>query len=367
MTAPQVYGYAHRGSITGESELDGYWFVRCSAINPARPVGPYAATVPGLTVGDRVLLTQIGTTRDDLVITGKLPPDPLDSILPIDIGDVTGLQTALDDKAAAADLTALQGDLASFQASTSLNFGAVTGKNDEQDGRLTAVETDNGDQWDQMAAFSGSLAALDGRLDTVEPTVSSHTTELAALQTWMNQAYDWDNYGDLLSPLHRREATNFMTLAVGSAYFTKMRAHTDVSVGRIRYALNNTGAGPGSITGGLYTASTSGGPFNLIKSTVATAATAINLYSVAWSDASTVAIPRGTWVMAALFCATGYTQSPRLATQQNAAGATQLLHPNPAAVVVGSKSGLAGLPATISPNDGTWTPLNLNFWAALAG
>lgn len=106
MTAPaQAYGYAHRGSVVGPSELDGYWMVRCSAINPARPVGPYASTVPDLAVDDRVLLTQIGTSRDDLVITGKLPPAPWGSHLPIDIADVSGLQAALDLKAALASPT----------------------------------------------------------------------------------------------------------------------------------------------------------------------------------------------------------------------------------------------------------------------
>lgn len=380
MTSPgqgQVYGYAHRGTITGPSELDGYWMVRVTAINPVRPIGPYPSTVPDHTVGDRVLLTQIGTSRDDLVITGKLPPTPWESHLPIGIDDVTGLQGALNDRATDAELAALASStdsrLDTLEASDTAQGGrltAVESLNTTQDGRLTAVEGVNTTQNTRLTAVEGVNTTQDGRLTAVEGVNTAQDTELGLLQTYMNAAYDWDIYGDLIAPITRREASNILTTTSSSVYIVKLRTHTAITAGRIRWLLGGAVAtGPGTMTGGVYTASAAAGPYTLAKSTTAQAALANGLYNIAWSDASSLAIARGTWVLLALHVSSGYTANPKLATQHNAPStlATSLgLHPNPPVVNIGIKSGLSALPASISPHDGTWTALNLNFWAALA-
>jgi len=97
MTMPS-YGPSHRGRVVRPGPLPDTYEVEVAALAEGQTMGPYEAAVSGLVADDRVLLTQIGTSQSDLIIVGKLPPIPLDSILPIDLADVTGLGTALAGK-----------------------------------------------------------------------------------------------------------------------------------------------------------------------------------------------------------------------------------------------------------------------------
>jgi hypothetical protein len=370
VTGP-AYGYTHRARVLRAGGAAETYVVEIPTLAPGCAAGPFASTVRDLEPGDRVLLMQVGLTGGDLVIMGRLPERDPDVTLPINISDVTGLQAALDNRATDAELDAAEARLDAVET--------VNATQDTQlataDTRLDAVEATNSDQDTELAGLTSTTTSLDTRLDTAETTVSGHTTELsshtnelATLQDFMRgiPAFDADIYGDLISPIGRYEATNFMTLTADTVYIVKLRARTAMTVGRIRWALGNTATGAGTMSGAAYTASSSAGPYTLLKNTNTVNATAIGIYSQAWSDASSPTITRGTWVLLAVRCSTGYTQTPRLSTQQNAVPAPAILHPSAGVINIGFKGSLTSFPATISPNDGTWSSLNLNFWAALA-
>lgn len=76
MTSP-AYGFLHRGTIVALDPMSGGYTVRISALAPGRIMGPFPAMAAGLDPGDRVALASIGTSRDDLVIVGKLPGEPV--------------------------------------------------------------------------------------------------------------------------------------------------------------------------------------------------------------------------------------------------------------------------------------------------
>lgn len=68
------YGYLHRGVVTGRDDTGGY-HVRITALAPGRIMGPFPSLLLGLEPGDRVAVASIGTSRDDLVIVGRLLRD----------------------------------------------------------------------------------------------------------------------------------------------------------------------------------------------------------------------------------------------------------------------------------------------------
>lgn len=72
MTSPS-YGYAHRGQAVAQDATTGGWTVRCAALAPGRIMGPFPSMVAGLVAGDRVALVSVGTSRDDLLIIGRMP------------------------------------------------------------------------------------------------------------------------------------------------------------------------------------------------------------------------------------------------------------------------------------------------------
>lgn len=84
------YGYMHLGRIISV-EAQGY---SCEIITraPGLRWGPVQSMVAGLTAGERVVLAQLGESVDSLVIVGRLPGRTGQ------IGDIDGLQAALDAK-----------------------------------------------------------------------------------------------------------------------------------------------------------------------------------------------------------------------------------------------------------------------------
>jgi hypothetical protein len=80
MTLP-VYGTTHRGIVRIIGAQADTYLVEIPALTPGQVMGPIQSTVPDLLAGDRVLLTQVGTTRGDLVIVGRLSTETL----PIDL------------------------------------------------------------------------------------------------------------------------------------------------------------------------------------------------------------------------------------------------------------------------------------------
>lgn len=370
MTAPQVYGYAHRGTVTGASELDGYWMVRCTAINPARPIGPYASTVPELGVGDRVLLTQIGTTRDDLVITGKLPAEPWDSHLPIGIDNVTGLQAALDGRATDAELAAAEATLTGLigveHATNVTQDGRLTtvegrattieGVNTTQDGRLTTLEG-------RATTIEGVNTTQDGRLTAVEGVNTTQDGRLTTLETYgpvFQAAHEFDMYGDLFSPFPRIWTSNVRTPPVTTAFIWRTRARVSATVARVRVIVAVAGTGSGSYTGALYTASVAAGPYTLAASATNTLA---GTGQQNFTFGAGVPVTAGTYVLLFLLRTGTYTVPPQLAALQNAVQNAAGLNPT---VVWGTKGSVTTPPATITVTDGTWTAEAAPWWVAAA-
>jgi hypothetical protein len=95
---PGQYGYSHRARVLKAGALPNTWMVSIPAVAPGSLSGPMPSLAPDITVGDLVLVNQVGTTRGDLVIVGKIPG----AFWPY--ADLPGLTAAL---AAKADLTAL--------------------------------------------------------------------------------------------------------------------------------------------------------------------------------------------------------------------------------------------------------------------
>lgn len=163
------YGYLHTARVVGPDAPSSGWFVESVALAQGRKWGPVPSCVAGLQAGDRVILAATGTSRDNLVIVGALDPRYPD------IGDIPGLQAALDLKANAADLTA-------FQAATAANLLTITNKNTEQDGRLTAVEGVNTTQNSRLTAVEGVNTTQDGRLTAVEGVNTTQNTRLTTAE-----------------------------------------------------------------------------------------------------------------------------------------------------------------------------------------
>lgn len=372
MTAPatQDYGYAHRGTVTGPSELDGYHMVRCTAINPARPVGPYPSTVPELEVGDRVLLTQVGKSRDDLVITGRLPAVPWSEHLPIGIDDVTGLQTALDARATDTELAALG-------TSTNLNFLAVNDKNDEQDSRLITLEAADTASDGRLDALEAADVALDGRLDTAEAALAANTsgiaangTAIAALQdadtqfntySAFNQQHDVDVYGDQISPFPRIFIGAVRTITSNVAFAFRTRTRRTGNITQLRVIVGTAGVGAGTTTAALYKSATGSGAYSLVsQATHALTATGEVNFALGASP-----ITAGDYLLLVVR-ASGYSTFPQIGTPNNQVrnGAH---NPSTARATWGLKTVAGTLPATMDIADGSWNLTDPTaWWVALA-
>lgn len=70
---PGRYGPLLRGRVLKAGVVTGTWMVSVPAAAPGSAWGPLVSLAPDIVIGDLVLLAAIGTTRDDLVIVGKIP------------------------------------------------------------------------------------------------------------------------------------------------------------------------------------------------------------------------------------------------------------------------------------------------------
>lgn len=374
MTAPtQEYGAAHRGTVRRASELDGYWFVRCTAINPLGEIGPYASTVAELAVDDRVLLTQIGTTRDDLVITGKLPAVPWDANLPIGIDDVTGLQTALDDRATDAELDALA-------SSTDGRLDTLEATDTAYDGRLDALEAADVGLDSRLDTAEAGLITLDGRTDVIEAlnttqdgliagntsAIAANATAVALLNLWAlrYQDHERDIYGDLVDfGVPRWQFDNVRSASGGVGLVTRTRVRRDVTINLVRVCTTAAGVGgSGLTTAAIYTASQAVGvAYTLVASGTLALTGAVGRRNITVTPAA--ALTAGQYVLV-LLTSNGYSTAPQHAGSSIAANQALL---NPSGTIVwASKAGVTSAPATINPQDGTWTEQAAPWWVALS-
>ena len=108
--------------------------------------GPLPSAVPDLAIGEVVLVTSLGVSRDQLVVLGRMA-----GRVP-EVGEIPGLATRL------AGIDALD-------ATQNGRLGSVESKNTEQDGRLGNVETVNTTQGGAITSNTTAITTL--RADTV--------------------------------------------------------------------------------------------------------------------------------------------------------------------------------------------------------
>jgi hypothetical protein len=156
------YGYLHTARVINQDAASGGWFVQSVALARDRKWGPIPSCVAGLAPGDKVVLAATGTTRDNLLILGAFDPRYPD------IGDIPGLQAALD-------LKADQSALDAFEVATEADLAALVAANGVQDGRLTTVEG-------RATSLEGRATLLEGRATTLE----SRATAIEGVNTTQN-------------------------------------------------------------------------------------------------------------------------------------------------------------------------------------
>lgn len=148
------YGYLHRGEILRYDAVTDSYYLKSVSLARTQTWGPVASCVPGLVKGDRVILGASGTSRDDLVILGKVGAE-----LP-DIGDVQGLLDALADKASAVDLQSVADQLDTLTADTDTRYDGLAT-------RLDVAEA-------TLGTLTSGLAAANAELDALEVTVAAN-------------------------------------------------------------------------------------------------------------------------------------------------------------------------------------------------
>lgn len=352
MTAP-AYGTLHRGRIVRESLVPDNFEVMITSAAPGRTIGPIQSAVRGLAPGDRVLLGCVGTTQDDYVIIGALPPPVPD---PLGIDDISGLQTELDNRATDAELAALQ-------AATNLNFLVVNDKNTEQDGRLTDVESLNTTQNGRLTAVESLNTTQDGRLTTNEAAIAANATAVTEANTWRpNQDHDVDVYGDAVHfGLPAAAYQSSRSLNNSTAYLARTRVRRTGSISIVRVAIAAVGTGAGTTTAALFRASSAigaGGPYTPLGSG-SSALASTGIQSIAIGAQSLTA---GDW-LALLLIPVGYTSPPTHAAIVTPAVAGLI---NRSANNVRSAKAMTTPPATVSPGDGTWGAQTQLWYCALA-
>jgi hypothetical protein len=226
---PGQYGYNHRARIIGPGEVDGTYYVELPMLAPASRLGPFPSVIPGLTENDRVLIVQIGMTRGDLVIVGKLPGD-----FPT-IDEVPGLSAALAAKANESDLATLTSRVGTDEGLITANGSAIAAN-------TSAIGT-NG----------AAITALQARATTDEGLIAANTSAIGVLASAQRDSYgnDYDISHDVLSTMPRVLATTAITMANGVAYYVKMSTRVAMTLNVIKFCLNAAGVG-GTLTLGLW-------------------------------------------------------------------------------------------------------------------
>jgi hypothetical protein len=214
MNKPGEYGYNHRARIIGPGEVDGTYYVELPTIVPAGRSGPFPAVIPGLAAGDRVLMAQVGMTRGDLVIIGKLPGD-----FP-SMGEIPGLDAALAAKANQTDLTALTARVGADETTITANSSAIT-------------------------ANGSAITALQSRATTDEASITSNTGSITTLTSGQRTSYgsDYDINKDILSTLPRALASSSIVLPNGTGLYAKFATRQAFTLNAIKFSLATAGVG----------------------------------------------------------------------------------------------------------------------------
>lgn len=233
---PGQYGYSHRGRIIRAAEVSGTYFAEVPTVSPGSKLGPFPAVIPGLAAGDRVLLTQVGMTRGDLVIVGKLPGD-----FP-SVGEVTGLDAALAAKANESDLSALTTRVGTDETAITANGSAIValqGRATTDEAAITANAT-------AIGTNATAISGLGTRLTTDETAITALTV---AQRLSYGNDYDIDH--DYVSTLARAFGSSALSLPNGLGIYAAMYARQAFSLAKVKFCINTAGAG-GVMTLGLW-------------------------------------------------------------------------------------------------------------------
>lgn len=330
MTGP-VYGYLHRGvAVAYDADADG-WTVRVAALAPGRTMGPFPTMAAGVAAGERVILASVGTSRDDLVILGRVPTG-----FP-DIGDIPGLTAALAGKADDSEITALDGRLDVVEPIVSGHTTTLSGHTTTLAGHTTSI-----------ANLVTEDTALDGRLDVLENYLDT-------------QGPERDLFSDLLSTTPRNGVSSGLALTNGTIYLMRLITRRALSVTQIRMATSVVASGPGAGVAGVY-----GGAALTAMTLLGSASISLTTLGRTTALPSTATIPAGHNVLIAIL-PTAWTVGPQMAARP-AVVHTSLLNPNAGLATAMTKAGQTSLPSTINTTDGTWVITGTStIWAALGG
>jgi hypothetical protein len=345
VSAP-AYGTLFRGRIVRPDVVADNYLVQLTSAAPGRVLGPIQSAVRGLAADDSVLVASLGTTQNDYVIVGRLPALEPPALT---IGDIAGLEAALDERATDAELDAVE-------TATNLNFLVVNNKNSEQDTRLDGHDS-------ALSALGAADTSLDGRLDVVEPLVTANTAAAAEANTWRpNQDHDVDVYGDAVHfGLPAAAYGSSRSLNNSTAYLARTRVRRSGNISIVRVAIAAVGTGAGTTTAALFRASSAtgaAGPYTPLGSgSSALASTGIQSITI-----GAQALTAGDW-LALLLIPVGYTSPPTHAAIATPAVAGLI---NRGANNVRSAKAMTTPPATVSPGDGTWGAQTQLWYCALA-
>lgn len=156
------FGTLHR-AIVNSVTANGV-IVEIPTLAPNAPWGPIPTCVPNLAPGEAVVCAQISTSRDTLIIVGRVP-----GRAPT-IAEIATLATTLTNIQNAA--TALTGRVTTTETNIATNTAAITALQ----GRATTDEAN-------ITTNTTAIAAHGTRLTTDETNITTNTTAIAAANT----------------------------------------------------------------------------------------------------------------------------------------------------------------------------------------
>jgi hypothetical protein len=315
------YGYLHLGRVIAYDAARNAYSLESVGLARTARWPPVPSCVPGLQPGDRVILAAKGSSRDDLVIVGKLGAS-----FP-QVGDIDGLLdtlTTLDSR-----LDAAEGDVLTLDA-----------RLDTAEGDLLTLDS-------RLGTAEADVISLDTRLDAAEAVESDLATRLYPIEL---NSFQRDLYGDVFSTLPREAATTAIPLVNGTIYVVRMFSRRAAAITALRAVTAVAGAGAGaSCAIALYEGS---------------AATALNQQRTGTIGLTTLGRVNHTLSsgyttgnlthLAVALLPLAYTTAPQLGGSAGVVHST-LINPSGTLHTAVSKAGQTVLPASINLNDGTWT------------
>lgn len=156
------FGALHR-AIVVSTDANGVT-VEIPTLAPNAPWGPIPTCVPNLAPGEAVVCAQISTSRDTLIVVGRVPGRaPTVSEIATLATTLTNIQTAA---------TALTGRVTTAEGNIAANSAAITALQ-------SRATTDEG----LITGNTSAITTLQGRATTDEANITTNTTAIATANT----------------------------------------------------------------------------------------------------------------------------------------------------------------------------------------